>query len=280
MSTPKKDSEPKRRCFVIAPIGDADSEIRRDTDGLIQEVIRPTMARLDLETRAAHEIAQPGSITGQVIDALMNDDLVVADLSRLNPNVFYELAIRHAVYLPVVTMAEKGTEVPFDLKDERTIEFRRDMAGGGELKKRLEATAREALEHNPKDNPVARTVGTRILQETLQATGQDALAMILERTDAMERMLRRMAPDPPPLSVSGLPHYKYSVVVQEGSGAAQNQFLQAVERDFPYHRVTLSFKPRKITLDLGVPDAVARLTSMASECGLVVREIHGPIQEM
>jgi hypothetical protein len=55
------------------------------------------------------DIASPGSITDYIINQLIDADLMVANLTGPNPNVLYELAVRHAANKPIVTLAEHNT---------------------------------------------------------------------------------------------------------------------------------------------------------------------------
>ncbi len=85
-----------RTCFVISAIGDPGSQIRKHADKVKEFIIRPVANKVGLEVVRADDICDSGIITTQVITHLLEDKLVVADLTRHNPNVFYELALRHA----------------------------------------------------------------------------------------------------------------------------------------------------------------------------------------
>lgn len=79
------------------------------------------MEQFGFEVKRADEIQNPGLINKQIFEYLLKSRLAIADLSFHNPNVFYELAIRHARNLPVVQLIRKSDPIPFDINQSRTI---------------------------------------------------------------------------------------------------------------------------------------------------------------
>ena len=113
-------SDPKS-CFIISPIGKPDSPEREHNDSVRDFVIKEAVRELGYEAVRADEIAEPGSITSQIMQRIFDDDLVVADLTDHNPNVFYELSVRHAVGKPFVQIITEGQDIPFDVQGMRLI---------------------------------------------------------------------------------------------------------------------------------------------------------------
>lgn len=154
----KNDNIPQadKTCFIITPIGNSNSAIYRHINGVIRSVIRPCLEKAGFtKIKAAHEINELGSINTQVITSILDADLVVANLTGTNPNVMYELCLRHAIAKPVIHICEEGTDLPFDIKDSRTIFYRNDMLGVDELKEALETMLREIdYTKDYKDNPI------------------------------------------------------------------------------------------------------------------------------
>ena len=108
-------------CFYITPIGDEGSEQRQHSDLFMGSLIEPAIQELGLRLVRADQIGEAGLITAQVIEHIVQSPLVIADLSFHNPNVFYELALRHAVRRPIVQVIRSADRVPFDLQPFRTI---------------------------------------------------------------------------------------------------------------------------------------------------------------
>ncbi|WP_227443028.1 MULTISPECIES: hypothetical protein [Pseudomonas syringae group] len=178
----------QKKCFIVTPIGGADSPTRRAADGLISSVLKPLMAELGFEVFVAHEISLTGSISRQVVEHILEDDLVIANLSELNANVMYELAVRHCTGKPVVAIAVAGTRLPFDIADERTVFYTDDMRGVVELTPALRKAVEASLTKAEGDNPVLRVRHNRALLESLDQG--DAKTILIERLDNIEELLR------------------------------------------------------------------------------------------
>lgn len=112
-----------RRCFVISPIGQADSPVRKSADDVFDIIITPALTELRVEAVRADKMHGPGSINTQMLEAILDYDFCVAVVTGHNPNVFYELALAQAAERPVIIMRKQGEQIPFDIKDWRQIEY-------------------------------------------------------------------------------------------------------------------------------------------------------------
>ena len=213
----------KRIGFFISPIGAAESAARRSTDGLVRVAIRPVLEACDLDVVVAHEISEPGSITMQVIEHLLTASVVVANLTGLNPNVMYELAVRHAARRPVLIIAEAGTDLPFDIADERAIFYREDFAGVEELKPRLMAGVKACLANPQPINPVYRAGQAAVVRAAESDTGTvqyvlEQLTLLSDRVAELSRTLRKVVP--PEASEAATHHLRLT-----GDAAAIDEFM-------------------------------------------------------
>lgn len=153
------------KCFVITPIGEKGSSVRQGTDELLGNIIKPVLEELGYEVIVPHEMDDAGSITNHIIQHIVNDEMVVANLTGLNPNVMYELAIRHSFAKPVVCVIENGTKLPFDISADRAVFYENSIGGAGELKKNFLNAVKAANSQDTVDNPVVRAIGNMVSEE-------------------------------------------------------------------------------------------------------------------
>ncbi len=163
--TTKKD---KKVCFVISPIGEEDSDIRKRSDQVLKHIITGPVEQLGYEVVRADKIAEPGIITHQIIQHIVDADLVVADLTDRNPNVFYELALRHAIRKPLVQLIKKDELIPFDIAATRIIKFDLQNPDSVEASKNEITAQVKSLESGTKDfeNPISVSLDLKVLKES------------------------------------------------------------------------------------------------------------------
>ena len=146
-----------KTCFIVSPIGETDSEIRSNADKLFKFIISPVCESCGFEPVRVDQINDSDSITQTIIDKLLSSELVIADISGHNPNVFFEMGYRKCTDKPIIHLKKKGETIPFDVNTVRTFEYDlTDLDNVEETKKRLE-----------------QTIGTFSFENKTNALGQD-----------------------------------------------------------------------------------------------------------
>lgn len=116
-----------KKCFVVCPIGEDGSKTRERSDKLLKRIIKPACDKCDFNVDRADLISTPDRITNTILTLLATSDLVIADISGHNPNVFYEIGYRHAVGKPTILMRGFGEQLPFDIANIRTLSYGFDI---------------------------------------------------------------------------------------------------------------------------------------------------------
>lgn len=152
--------EAQHTCFFVSPIGTAGSKIRKRADDILRYIVRPACKNSGFAVIRADEIDEPGMITHRVIKQLLTAELVIADLSGHNPNVFYELGIRYATGRPVIQLCQEGDRLPFDISDVATIFFDYgELSSTAACQTRIETQIKSIRDKSRQENPVTLVLG-------------------------------------------------------------------------------------------------------------------------
>ena len=215
-----------KTCFFIAPIGDRDSAARKRSDQVLRHLVRFAAEPLGFQAMRADELDDEGLITNQVIDRLVSGDLVVADLTGRNPNVFYELAVRHAARKPVVHLIQHGEAIPFDVANMRAVPYALDdpdllTEAQGELRRKIEAAV---TAERPAANPITAALDLQALRASDEPE-KEALGAVLAAIDDLRGEVRGIKNR---LGTRGSPLTPIDGVPSVGDGVVHDAFGSGV----------------------------------------------------
>jgi len=123
-------------CFVLMPFGDRFFQI-------YEQAVAPAAESAGLRCMHAGEIFNNREIVEDIWESICIAQVIVADVTDRNPNVFYELGICHTLGKEVVVVTQRGDDVPFDIRHRRYIEYSED--GLTTLKARLGKTIKNVV---------------------------------------------------------------------------------------------------------------------------------------
>lgn len=127
-----------KKCFVVSPISQEGSEVRKRADQVFKYIISPVCEETGFEAIRVDKINHVDSITQTIIDYLINSELVIADITGHNPNAFYEMGYRASIGRPMIHLKEKNENIPFDIAGIRAFDYDlSDLDSVEEIKSRL-----------------------------------------------------------------------------------------------------------------------------------------------
>jgi len=138
------------RVFIVRPFGVKEN---LDFDAMERLLIQPALAAAGLQGATTTEIAMAGNIREDMFRLLVTADLVVADLSIHNANVFYELGVRHGLRPKGTLLIRADVHAyPFDLQTDRFLLY--DAAHPEATVQKLTRALRDTLDAKGTDSPV------------------------------------------------------------------------------------------------------------------------------
>lgn len=125
----------KPLAFVAMPFGrkrDPSGNMEIDFDYVYQQAIEPAACKAGVDVIRADEERMGGFIHAPMYERLLLAEIVVADLTLANPNVFYELGVRHAARpRSTIMIYNEGAVLPFDVRPLRATPYH--LEGDGTL---------------------------------------------------------------------------------------------------------------------------------------------------
>lgn len=140
-------------CGLIMPISDSEG-YERGHWAEVREIVVNSLADIkDITVRLVSEQKDVTTIQKTIVQNIFADEIVVADISSLNPNVMLELGLRLAFDKPFIIIKDKKTDSPFDISSIRYIEYPTDLRHKQvtEFQEELKATFLAVLNNYKKD---------------------------------------------------------------------------------------------------------------------------------
>lgn len=155
-----------RTCFVIMPFGEKQdvAGVTVNFDLFDDTFIVPTVEGAGLSCERADRVDEAGNIHRRMFELIWTADVAIVDLSLLNPNVFYELGIRHALRnSTTILLRRRGTNIPFNVSNLSVIEYdETDAQNLTAVGQKIGRYIRAGYERGHVDNYVNDVLGLRI----------------------------------------------------------------------------------------------------------------------
>lgn len=133
-----------KQCFFVSPIGNSDSDIRKQSDKVLKYLLKPVLDKFDIKIIRADEICSIDKIDENIFKHLHNDELAIIDITGNNTNVFLELGYRialdkHIENCPYILIREKTNDsIPFDISTIPVNDYEFDIESVESFKAKLE----------------------------------------------------------------------------------------------------------------------------------------------
>ncbi len=183
----------EKKCFVICPIGDEGSETRKAADDSLKYIIDPICSEMGYEVFRADLISDSGIITQSIIQHILADDLAIVELTGNNPNVFYELAIRHSFGLPTILITRDDlSRIPFDIHNVRTIQYDLSLDGADKAKTAIKGMIESIEAGVEPSNPVTAVSGLLKIAPNVSSDNDKVLSELLIKVNSIPDSLERL----------------------------------------------------------------------------------------
>jgi len=213
--------ESKKTCFIVMPISDVDGYDAGHFKRVYEHIIKPACEATGLVPIRADDVAATNYIAVDILDKILNSDFVICDLSARNPNVMYELGVRHAFDKPVVLIKDARTSRVFDIQGLRTYDYNESL--------RVDTVARDVAEL------------TKAVRETM-AAGTETVNSMIRLLSVQKAAIGKPThvSDDTALVLNALNDLGRRLTKLEGTSATSRQWVSSTTSDMMIPRAELN----------------------------------------
>ncbi len=126
------NSNPLKKCFVVSPF-------QQQFEEIFEYAIKPAANACGFDCERVKDIQGPINIIQQIIANIYEADAIVADLTGMNPNVFYELGVAHSVPVSnrTIMISQELDDLPFDIASFQVLKYEHNFEGHVALRESL-----------------------------------------------------------------------------------------------------------------------------------------------
>lgn len=144
----------QREAFVIMPVSGTKTCSAKEWEHTYQHLFKPALEGCGLRCDKAKPTT--GNLIDSIVEKLRSSWLALADTTDMNPNVFYELGVRHSLSGRTIIVSRDSDSIPSDLRGYWSVTYGTDLAAAAEFKLKIKEICSQ-IEANPdkSDNPVS-----------------------------------------------------------------------------------------------------------------------------
>ncbi|AQH03713.1 hypothetical protein A9R05_32425 (plasmid) [Burkholderia sp. KK1] len=148
---------PEKHVFVVMPFSPTKTSSGEQWTETYEHIFQPAVVSAGYTCSRAE--VSTGSLISSIIDDLRTSRIVVADITDQNPNVFYELGVRHALSKRTIIVSQRAEDIPSDLRGYWAIVYGRAPSEVAKFRNEL-ARIISSIEKNPEktDSPVGEVL--------------------------------------------------------------------------------------------------------------------------
>jgi hypothetical protein len=189
------ESSERPVCFVIMPISDISGYEAGHFGRVYEYLLKPAIVSAGFTPLRSDDTSKTDYIVVGIVQRVVESPMVLCDFSARNPNVLYELGIRHAFNRPVTLIRDTRTDKVFDIQGLRYIEYDASLRIDSvhkDVAKISTAIKETATAGDPGFNSVVHLAGIKAATVPQQQEISPDTQLLLRAIGSLESLVERL----------------------------------------------------------------------------------------